>query len=356
MAESVRDSSFMGLLIASISEGALWSEVAAETGRRLRRDAVAFVTRSEQGSATLVGSSGFERATLERALVGLILPAGADLETPVGGPHPVRHEHLPLGELSPPDPLCAWWLPRCVQPAYLLTTCHPTEPVPESTAVVLAKLAEPIGRALMAHLRLGRAERRSSELQGLVDRISVGAVVADGEARIIAANRSADRLLARHDELGCWGGLLRTRRRGDTKRIHAAIRDCSKDGKHRVLRLGEPPDAVQILVAGTEGDTPRALVLLMEARTMPPIDAVYLAEVFDLTPAEIRLAKALLRGNNLTEAARHLDLSRNTAHSQLKSVFSKTQTNRQGELIALLLRSPTVMYREPSGEFNPGDL
>jgi DNA-binding CsgD family transcriptional regulator/PAS domain-containing protein len=355
MVDSVHDSSFMGLLIASISEAALWSDVARDTSERISREAVAFVVRSEHGHAVLVGSSGFDRMALETTLSALRLPEAVEGLSPEGSLVEVRREHLPSGDVGPGCRLCGWWLPRCVQPAYLLTTAI-SDQDPEPIGTALVDLAAPVGRALTAHLRLGRAERRSSQLQGLVDRISVGAIVVDHEARILAANRSAESLMANHDELGCWGGLLRARRRSDTKKLHSAIRECFKGGEHRVFRFGDPPEAVQVLVTGTRDPDRRAMVFLMEARTTPPLDAGYLATLYELTPAEIRLIQALLLGYNLTRAARYLELSRNTVHSQLKSIFTKTQTNRQGELIALMLRSPTVMYREPSGEFTREDL
>jgi DNA-binding CsgD family transcriptional regulator len=64
--------------------------------------------------------------------------------------------------------------------------------------------------------------------------------------------------------------------------------------------------------------------------------------VFGLTPSEARLAGYLLRGKSLAEISRHLLLSRETLKSQLSSLFKKTKTRRQGELIALLVSSLSV--------------
>lgn len=356
MPESGLDSPFMGLLIAAISEGGLWSEVAAAVGKRLPCQTVAFVTRDDRGYATVLGSAGVEKAWLEAGLRCLSIPD--ELDAPVPRPllHPVDQMHLPRWSTTPPGPARGWWLSLRPTPAYILTGAPAADIDPAAIAEMLAPLAEPVGRALGAHLRIRQAESHSSELQGLVDRIFVGAIVATVDGRVIAANRSAERLMASHTELGCWGGLVTAHRLRDTRKLHNLIRECSNTAGHRALRLGTPPNALQVLVTGTRSENHRVLIFLMEARATPPVDASYLAAVYDLTPAEIRLIQALLQGHNLTEAARHLGLSRNTVHSQLKSTFVKTQTNRQGELIALLLRSPTVMYREPSGEFTPHDL
>ena len=60
--------------------------------------------------------------------------------------------------------------------------------------------------------------------------------------------------------------------------------------------------------------------------------------MFGLTPAEIRLALELAQGGILADIAQRRRLSRTTVRSQLASVFSKTQTTRQAELVQLLNR------------------
>jgi DNA-binding CsgD family transcriptional regulator/PAS domain-containing protein len=61
------------------------------------------------------------------------------------------------------------------------------------------------------------------------------------------------------------------------------------------------------------------------------------AGAFGLTSAEARLAAELCAGNSLEIAARHLSITYETARSYLKNIFGKTQTKRQGELVARLL-------------------
>ncbi len=60
---------------------------------------------------------------------------------------------------------------------------------------------------------------------------------------------------------------------------------------------------------------------------------------YDLTRSEAELAHALALGTSLEDAAEKRGVSRNTAKTQLHSIFSKTDTNRQSELVSLLLRS-----------------
>ena len=61
-------------------------------------------------------------------------------------------------------------------------------------------------------------------------------------------------------------------------------------------------------------------------------------QVFGLTHAEARLASALVQGLDLQEIARLHRVSVGTLRVQLKSVFGKTQTKRQAQLVALLAK------------------
>lgn len=56
-----------------------------------------------------------------------------------------------------------------------------------------------------------------------------------------------------------------------------------------------------------------------------------------LTPAEARLAHALLLGETLEQAAEKNGITLSSARTYLKRIFSKTNTNRQAELIRKLI-------------------
>jgi DNA-binding CsgD family transcriptional regulator len=82
----------------------------------------------------------------------------------------------------------------------------------------------------------------------------------------------------------------------------------------------------------------RALLTLNALGPKPGPPAAILAKTFHLTPSEAKLACIIARGAPPDIAARELKISRETARNQLKSVFAKTDTHRQSELVALLLQ------------------
>lgn len=58
--------------------------------------------------------------------------------------------------------------------------------------------------------------------------------------------------------------------------------------------------------------------------------------LFDLTPAEARVARALAAGQSIEEISLRSATSRETVRTQLKGVMAKTATTRQSELVRLL--------------------
>ena len=81
-----------------------------------------------------------------------------------------------------------------------------------------------------------------------------------------------------------------------------------------------------------------ALVTLNVLGPKPGPPEAILAKTFHLTPSEAKLACVIARGAPLQIAARELEIPWETARNRLKSVFAKTYTHRQSELVALLLQ------------------
>jgi len=77
-------------------------------------------------------------------------------------------------------------------------------------------------------------------------------------------------------------------------------------------------------------------------RTAPSVDLVQ--SLFDLTPAEARVARSLAAGNTVEDIASSAGVSRTTVRTQVRGVLEKTGCRRQAEVVALLSNIAT-----PSG-------
>ena len=86
-----------------------------------------------------------------------------------------------------------------------------------------------------------------------------------------------------------------------------------------------------------------AVLLLTDLRSLARPDALRLRAAFGLTAAEARLAARLASGDGINAAAIALGISRETARTQLRAVFAKTNTHRQAESHA---RQPPSAVRQ----------
>jgi len=91
---------------------------------------------------------------------------------------------------------------------------------------------------------------------------------------------------------------------------------------------------------GAFGLRPIIMLIFYHPESAPVIDSSLLFAVFGLTPAESRVASLLAQGLSLKEIAALQGTQHETVRKQLKSIYQKTSTNRQPDLIRLLLHLP----------------
>ena len=81
------------------------------------------------------------------------------------------------------------------------------------------------------------------------------------------------------------------------------------------------------------------MLFITDPEAEAALDSRKLHELFGLTPAEVRLCIALVKGKSVEEYAREAGISSNTARTHVKRIYSKTGVRRQSELVRLLLKS-----------------
>ena len=79
------------------------------------------------------------------------------------------------------------------------------------------------------------------------------------------------------------------------------------------------------------------LVVAIEGREIAQAD--FLEARFGLSPAEARLVALLIAGASLRSCAKALGITYETARTYLKSVFYKTGTHRQAELVLTVFQA-----------------
>lgn len=86
----------------------------------------------------------------------------------------------------------------------------------------------------------------------------------------------------------------------------------------------------------------RALLYFHLPELEGKVDETLVEQLFDLTPAEARVAKGVAEGRDLRALADEQGTAVETVRGQLKSVFRKTGTRRQNELANRILKSPAL--------------
>ena len=116
---------------------------------------------------------------------------------------------------------------------------------------------------------------------------------------------------------------------GPPQRSVAVVRD--RVGRRHVVRAIGLRGWARYAFTGA-----RALVTFEAPKPSGETALALLRAAFGLTPAEARLAVELCAGSSLARAADNLGIAYETARSLLKTIFPKTESHRQGELVVLL--------------------
>lgn len=183
-------------------------------------------------------------------------------------------------------------------------------------------------------------------------------VLLDRQGKVFKANQSAERLLV--GDVYVSRKQLTARDARATAALDLALHDLiwRRDGSALSAPLPLPrrgqrpllacPVRLTRLSSNALADCDCAVVLIDPDKRCRPLEATLQAS-FHLTDAEAKLAVRLASGAALATAAEDLGIAKETSRSQLKSVFLKTGTHRQAELVALL----TPLLSHPNEDHGP---
>lgn len=247
-------------------------------------------------------------------------------------------------------------LPILVGSHYSFSIWAVFEEMEETRKRKLGPLAESLSPLLAGFLQLwserAALHHRVDGLASALNQSDVGILLLDKKRQVIFTNSVADRLLDTGKGLRRTGASISATDLGDALRLQVAI-DFSMSDKSAQPCQNAP------VVAIKRGETLRPLmvsVLPPDRSAMHDEDAAVILYIFDpnedvthllhpvcklyrLSPVEAKLASLLTNGASLCEAAKEMRVKEQTARTYLKQIFLKTDTNRQAELVRLMLCS-----------------
>lgn len=220
-------------------------------------------------------------------------------------------------------------------------------PVPRGIATELDQLRPHLARASLLSGRIG-LERASATVTAL-DTLGLPAAVLTSKGRALAANAA----------MSAYAAEIRIGARDDVQFTSAAAQTMlieTIEGRRRQAGCSIPvpgvganepfvAHVVPLRGAGLDVFTgATSLLYVTPVAQQNPLASELLQALFDLTPAEARIAGLIAEGQSVDAITESLAVSANTVRTQLKSVFTKTGVGRQAELASLLsatgLRTP----------------
>lgn len=223
--------------------------------------------------------------------------------------------------------------------------------------LVLARLMPHFNRSLrlMEH---ARTATQSGDLASAgQDAAALGVIALDRAGRLLHCNRNAAALLKAGEVLALCHGRLACANEVQKGKWAEAVEIIVQTGQSANLLLynaARPDERYSITlmplpkqrrgILADAADGMLCLVVPLDHRRIAT--ARQLMQLFGLSAAEARLARALASGATLESYAVENDLKLPTVKSQLRSLFEKTDTDRQSAVVRLIVGIPAV--REPA--------
>jgi DNA-binding CsgD family transcriptional regulator len=191
----------------------------------------------------------------------------------------------------------------------------------------------------------------AAALADTLDGLATAMFLVDRDTRIVRANVAAHSLLSGSAVLGGAGGKLAAVDSKAQKALQEAFAaadsgDAAIGLKGIAVPLGEsagenwiahilPLTSGARRRAGIEYSAVAAVFVRKAALDLPhPLETV--ANLYKLTPAELRVLMAIIQIGGVPEVAPVLGIAETTVKTHLQRVFEKTATNRQADLVKLV--------------------
>ena len=207
-------------------------------------------------------------------------------------------------------------------------------------------------RALELTVRFADQRAACHHIEAIANAGDDGYIVTDASARVLYSNATAERILSSRDGLCCRKGVLCASRPAETSKLReliaaAALRFDYLGGDMRVARAeGATPWAMLVLpdsepfsgFAGNRCGSALAMVRVVDLERRTNAPEARMTALFGLSGAEAAIAVGLMEGGCPEEIAERRNLRITTVRTHIRSIYLKTGTCRQTELIRLLLQ------------------
>ena len=207
----------------------------------------------------------------------------------------------------------------------------------------LDSLRPHLARSALLAVRLGLERARA--MTETLSKLALPGAVLGANGRVLSANSLLEEM--HRQFIPAAGGRLAISHQPAQEIFQAAIGNSARDGANAQtcsIPIPATEDSaacvvhlLPVLRQARDIFNGASTLLVVTSLTNPKAPpAQVLSGLFDLSPAEARVARGLVEGNSIEDIAKATNLSRETIRTQLKFIFAKTGTKRQAELVGLL--------------------
>lgn len=215
-------------------------------------------------------------------------------------------------------------------------------------------------RRLIPHLRqavdLFHHTTRLREVAALgeagFDALETGLIATDARGRIVYVNAQGEALLKLGGGIVSKHGVLAATDPADDSQLAGAIRQTATSGTPRSIKINGSASrgflhltVIRLGASHTLFSThpsTRLLILLGTSGARRVLTGYQLMQLFGLTAAEARLARALAQGQTPEQYAAEQSLKMATVRAQLRATYPKIGVHRQADLVRLLATIPVA--------------
>ncbi len=192
------------------------------------------------------------------------------------------------------------------------------------------------------------AHNGTVQLNEILDQLAFGIFVIDRDHFVIRQNHSATELMQSKNVFKTEAGRLTTIRDLDGQRFRQYLNRLFAPGtriSERIFSLQKNSSTDRYQICGSalpntaENNTLEIVVLtVIDPAQTTPVPTQILRSLYALTRSESKLAEALINGCTLEQYAHESGTKMTTIRTHLRSIFQKTGTTRQTDLVLSLSR------------------
>jgi DNA-binding CsgD family transcriptional regulator len=227
---------------------------------------------------------------------------------------------------------------------------HSAGLVTESEVEQMKIIANHFRRAYMLSTLLNKYRIEAAALGSVIENAGFGVVLAAPDGEIVYANNVAEMLIRLRRGLYARQGRIASTDAKTNQKLQMLICAVSHpidgipSGGSLILpnQNGESLFSLHVVPVSRQSSSnlifserPVAGLFIVERNLGAAERVKSFAQLFGLTPAEMRMLAALIFGEGVTCAAERLKMAESTARTHIRHILEKTDTHRQAELTRL---------------------